>query len=507
MADISLFRARLLTLACSWATLVAGVAEPQAIYVGVEGGSNVATFAGRDVGYASSRTGLAFGASARIPVTPALAFRPGILYSQQGAQWAVSGGVLGVRINYLEVPLLANLTLPVDENVVIPSFYAGPVFDLRVGCSVSAASAGLSASLACDDLQVGLKTKSSAVGLALGTELGVPAGSGRVTFNARYTLGLNTIDNGGLNLDVKNRAWTLLAGYAFGLGRGAPSPSIAAPGDGGGIPALAVGVSVFDFNERASTGALLKATVWERSFLDMAAIGHRWPTLGGGSGWAGGLEAGYYPVGRGVIVARVALGVGYIRALPPPGYIGEISGVTTSLGLGARAQIAHLQLGAEALIRDDAGLHGDAELRFLGGYAPALRPDSVHGSAGVFLLAMVPLHGPWRFTEPGYEARLTTRLSERYAGSLSLALLHWRIPSSTYARGYLWDTRAVLVEPGWPWSRGGSGRSEHATASPTPLVMLEGPGDCLGAGAYARVTVTPLARALPLRGVGGLGLC
>ena len=144
MADISLFRARLLTLACSWATLVAGVAEPQAIYVGVEGGSNVATFAGRDVGYASSRTGLAFGASARIPVTPALAFRPGILYSQQGAQWAVSGGVLGVRINYLEVPLLANVTLPVDENAVIPSFYAGPVLDLRLGCSVSAASGGLS---------------------------------------------------------------------------------------------------------------------------------------------------------------------------------------------------------------------------------------------------------------------------------------------------------------------------------------------------------------------------
>ena len=328
---------------------------------------------------------------------------------------------------------------------------------MPVPATVSAASGGLSTSLACDDPQVGLKTKSSAVGLALGAELGVPAGSGRVTFNARYTLGLNTIDNGGLNLDVKSRAWTILAGYAVALGRGAPSPSIAAPGDGGGIPALAVGVSVFDFNERASTGALLKATVWERSFLDMAAIGHRWPTLGGGSGWAGGLEAGYYPVGRGVIVPQVALGVGYIRALPPPGYIGEISGVTTSLGLGARAQIAHLQLGAEALIRDDAGLHGDAELRFLGGYAPALRPDSVHGSAGVFLLAMVPLHGPWRFTEPGYEARLTTGLSERYAGSLSLALLHWRIASSGSAGGYLWDTRAVLVEPGCQWSRGGGG--------------------------------------------------
>lgn len=502
MADIALFRSPALMLACCLTT-VGSVAHGQTVYLGLQGGGNVATFAGRDVGLAASRTGFALGTFALVRANPVFAFRPGILYSQQGAQESASGYAVGVRLSYLEVPLLANVTLPAPSSGMLTSLYAGPVVDLQLGCNVSAASGSVSLSLPCNDPQVGLKTSNVVFGAALGVGLDVPAGSGLVTLDARYALGLNTIDAGDLNLDVRNRALTILAGYAFSLGPRVQTTSLLTPRGRDVVPAMAVGVSVFEFNEQASVGAMLRVSAWERPYVDLTTIGQRWPTLGGGSGWAGGLEAGYYPVGRGPVVPRVALGVGYLRALAPPGYIGDIAGVTTSLGLGVRAQIARVQLGAEALIRDDAGLHGDAELRFLGGYAPALRPDSVRGAAGVFLLGMVPLRGPWRFVEPGYEARLATRVTERYAGSLSLALLHWRIPDTTYPTGYAWDTRAVLVEPGWQWGHGSSVGKVQVTAGPAIAMMFEGPDDGMRGGAHAEVRGTLRAGAVPLTaGVG-----
>ena len=144
MPDIALVRARALTLASCWATIAAAVAPAQTVYVGLEGGGNVATFAGRDVGYASSKTGFAFGASARIPVNPAFAFRPAILYSQQGADQVASGVLLGIRLSYLEVPLLVDLAVPGPSSGILPHLYAGPVVDLQLGCSVSAASGSVS---------------------------------------------------------------------------------------------------------------------------------------------------------------------------------------------------------------------------------------------------------------------------------------------------------------------------------------------------------------------------
>jgi hypothetical protein len=406
--------------------------------------------------------------------------------------------MLGIRLSYFEVPLLADVVIPGPSSALLPHLYAGPLVDLQLGCGVSAASGSVSVSLPCHDLQVGLRTSSVVFGAAFGAGLDVAAGSGLVTLDARYALGLNTIDAGELNLEVRNRALTVLAGYAVPLGRRVQTASLPTPRASDIMPAMAVGVSVFEFNEQTSVGAMLRVSAWERPYLDLTAIGQRWPTLGGGSGWAGGLEAGYYPVGRGPVVPRVVLGVGYLRALPPSGYVGNIAGLLTSLGLGVRAEIAHVQLGAEALIRDDAGIHGDGELRFLGGYAPALRPDSVRGSAGASLLAMVPLRGPWHFTEPGYEARLTTRVSERYAASLSLRVLHWRIPSTAYARGYLWDTRAVLVEPGWQWSRGGEVGKVQVAVGPTIAMMFEGPDDGVRGGAHAEVRGTVRAGPVPL---------
>jgi hypothetical protein len=111
---------------------------------------------------------------------------------------------------------------------------------------------------------------------------------------------------------------------------------------------------------------------------------------------------------------------------------------------------------------------------------------------------MIPLRGPWRFVEPGYAFRLTSRVTDRYAGSLGLALLHWRIPHPTIPKAYLWDTRAILLEPGWQWNRPGRVAELRITAGPALVRMFEGPDEGTRGGAEARMNVTVRAGPLPL---------
>jgi len=110
---------------------------------------------------------------------------------------------------------------------------------------------------------------------------------------------------------------------------------------------------------------------------------------------------------------------------------------------------------------------------------------------------MVPLRGPWRFREPGYGARLATRVTERYSGTLALGLVHWQIPYPTIPGAYVWDTRAVLVEPGWQctWRRGVA--ELRVEAGPAIAMMFEGPDNGMRGGAQAGVSGTVRTGVIP----------
>ncbi|HEX8690826.1 MAG TPA: porin family protein [Longimicrobium sp.] len=209
-----------------WSTAVAAAlvlgaasgAAAQGISVGVKAGVNVATLGGDDVEDADSRIGLVGGAFLVYRFSDMLAIQPEVLYSQKGASFSDTEGELTVKLDYVDVPVLLRLNVPVTGSSLRPSVFAGPVFSLRASCGAEAEFNGGSVEVDCDELdEEGIAVKDTDVGLAFGAGLDFPAGRATVTLDGRYTLGLSSIDDSDLDADVKNRAFAVMLGIAIPL--------------------------------------------------------------------------------------------------------------------------------------------------------------------------------------------------------------------------------------------------------------------------------------------------
>lgn len=156
------------------------------------------------------RTGLLAGVFGVLPVTgSAVAIRPEILFSMKGASSTLTNGRLGVRLSYLEVPLLLNVS-PSVGTVWRPRLYAGPSVAFRTGCSLDIATAGTGASVPCSgnaqDIDYG--ARSVDVNGVLGAEVGRAFGGRGVGVGARYTHGFSTTSR---FASVRNRALSVYA--------------------------------------------------------------------------------------------------------------------------------------------------------------------------------------------------------------------------------------------------------------------------------------------------------
>jgi opacity protein-like surface antigen len=131
-----------------------------------------------------------------------------VLYVQKG--WKESAEVLGTtvegdfRINYLEVPVLARFSL---GAVVKPYLAIGPYLATRQTTSAKFSAGGVSVEGNLDEW-----VKKSDAGMIIGAGVQTPV---KLSFEARYSYGLGTIDDSGENLDIKNSALSLLIGYAL----------------------------------------------------------------------------------------------------------------------------------------------------------------------------------------------------------------------------------------------------------------------------------------------------
>lgn len=117
--------------------------EAGTAYVGVRGGAASASFGGGDLD-ASSRSGSTFGLQFGYHSTEALSVEIGVEYARRGAESMVGEGGPNVsdaldysndrlRVDYLDFPILAKLTAPI-EAVRVTAF-AGPMLSFRLGGS------------------------------------------------------------------------------------------------------------------------------------------------------------------------------------------------------------------------------------------------------------------------------------------------------------------------------------------------------------------------------------
>lgn len=163
---------------------------------GLTAGVNIATLGGDDAEDADNLTGFFVGVSLVRPVTDMISFQGEIAFSRKGAKANFEGTEVELRIDYIDVPLLAKIHLgPATPGGVRPALFIGPMVAFKVGCEGEA----FGTSADCEDADIDVKA----------VDFGLVGGAGldfdRFGVFARYQFGLASIDDSGDSADVFNR--------------------------------------------------------------------------------------------------------------------------------------------------------------------------------------------------------------------------------------------------------------------------------------------------------------
>ncbi len=148
------------------------------------------------------KLGFAVGAYAIIPFSDSFAFQPELMFVQKGGEES-NGGDVEVTLNYLDIPLLARYTLPLDGNVV-PYLNAGPVIGISLGGTES--FDGDSEDI--EDLN----------GVVFGVAIGGGVGFGQFHVDLRYEFGVTDIietEDFGIDLSSTTSGLLFTVGYTF----------------------------------------------------------------------------------------------------------------------------------------------------------------------------------------------------------------------------------------------------------------------------------------------------
>ncbi len=210
------------SLCLAVACLVSGAAAATAqISLGVKGGLSLATWTGDDIQDVDWRRGWAGGGFATIRFGPRIAIQPEVLFVQKGVEGEIVGDPQAdVELMYVEVPLLFKFLLPGGTTPASgPFLMLGPAIAFRTGCQVNLGGEGFSASVDCDQLTdpEPLPIKDSDLSAVFGGGIGFAIGTALLTFDGRYQLGLQSIDDSPAENDVKNQSFLVTAGFSIPL--------------------------------------------------------------------------------------------------------------------------------------------------------------------------------------------------------------------------------------------------------------------------------------------------
>ena len=179
----------LLFVVCSMTFMVHG----QSILYGPKAGVNISNLVGDDAEGFSSRTSFNVGAVVSIYIADFFRLQPEIVYSTQGFDEGASGTLTDGKMDYINVPVLADYEFAPGLTV-----QAGPQIGFNL--TAEADSGGMTSDLEVDSVDFG-----AAVGLQYRMETGL-------FFQGRYNLGLKDINS----MDkIKNSVLSFSLGYLF----------------------------------------------------------------------------------------------------------------------------------------------------------------------------------------------------------------------------------------------------------------------------------------------------
>jgi hypothetical protein len=206
------------------ALLVASYASPglAQMTAGVKGGIDFANLGG-DVTDTDSKLGFSAGAFLGIDLHEYFRLQFEGQFVQKGMQFTEEGVDVKFKLNYVELLVPATLTIPMENSAITPRLYAGPSVAFELSCKATGEEGGESESFDCADVPPPdgpFDTKSVDFGVFFGGGVDIAVGSGAVTLDVLYNLGLANINDteGETDFEIKNKNIQILVGYAFGLG-------------------------------------------------------------------------------------------------------------------------------------------------------------------------------------------------------------------------------------------------------------------------------------------------
>lgn len=172
-----------------------------------------------DIGDSDHELGFAAGIGISYDLVPGITLAPELLYVQQGGKYGITitdegGNITGSGdliwdLDYLQVPVLARISLPVVGSM-LPTVIAGPAFAFNVASDYTIDAPGGEETGELDDVA------STDLSLIVGLGLKFGAGPAGVNVDVRYNYGLSDLNDaeGGTN-EIKNRGLQVLAGISF----------------------------------------------------------------------------------------------------------------------------------------------------------------------------------------------------------------------------------------------------------------------------------------------------
>lgn len=182
-----------------------GVSQAQEIDFGVQAGVNFATLSGDDTDGADleSRTGINVGITGEYQFNQQFGLLVGAIYSQQGYKLEEEGFEEKLKLDYINVPVLAKFYLGGSGFAI----EAGPQVGILVGDDIELEGGGESVSESIDAESIDF---SALGGLSYKFKEGTTLEG--VAFGARYQLGLTDVIE---NVEARNSVFSLNLGYKF----------------------------------------------------------------------------------------------------------------------------------------------------------------------------------------------------------------------------------------------------------------------------------------------------
>jgi hypothetical protein len=202
--------------------ILGGQAQAQNMRAGINAGVDFSSLGGDidDLVGVSAGTKTGFSAGAFFGVDLSTMFRLQLngQYVQKGAKFEEEPVTATIDVPYIEFLLPVTFLIPIENSSITPRIYAGPSLAFEMSCDLKVEFDGQSESTPCED-EIGNGTKSTDYGVFFGAGVDFGLGSGELTLDVLYNLGLANINDSTVeNETVKNTNIQILLGYAFLFG-------------------------------------------------------------------------------------------------------------------------------------------------------------------------------------------------------------------------------------------------------------------------------------------------